>query len=104
MLQVDFCSPDDLNNHLFGQHLVRDVVVRSLRSHLRHEEPRKALVLSFHGWTGSGKNYVAKFIADGLYAKGMRSGAVHLFISTLHFPNPELVDEYKVKAFSATKV
>ena len=34
---------------------------------------KKPLVMSFHGWTGSGKNYVSKFIAESLFAKGMRS-------------------------------
>jgi hypothetical protein len=29
--------------------------------------PRKALVLSFHGWTGGGKNYVAQFVAESLF-------------------------------------
>ena len=31
------------------------------RSHVLKEEPSKALVLSFHGWTGGGKNFVAKY-------------------------------------------
>ena len=53
-----------LDQHVFGQHLVRKIVTKALRAHLRKEKPRKALVLSFHGWTGSGKNYVAKFIAE----------------------------------------
>jgi hypothetical protein len=59
-------------------------------------QPAKALVLSFHGWTGAGKNYVAKFIAESLYLEGLKSKFVQLFISTIHFPNEEKVDEYKV--------
>ena len=47
--------------HLFGQPLVTQVVTRTLRSHIRKSSPSKALVLSFHGWTGGGKNYVAKY-------------------------------------------
>ena len=34
---------------------------------------KKPLVMSFHGWTGSGKNYVSKFIADALFDQGLRS-------------------------------
>ena len=30
----------------------------------RKADPQKALVMSFHGWTGAGKNYVAKFVAE----------------------------------------
>ena len=42
--------------------------------------------MSFHGWTGSGKNYVTKFITESLFEKGLASQFVHLFVSTLHFP------------------
>jgi hypothetical protein len=42
--------------------------------------------MSFHGWTGSGKNFVAKFVAEGLFVRGLESQFVHLFVSTLHFP------------------
>ena len=34
---------------------------------LNRTGPRKALVLSFHGWTGGGKNYVAQFVAETLF-------------------------------------
>ena len=47
---------------------------------------RKPLVMSFHGWTGSGKNFVSKFVAESLFVKGLTSDFVHLFVSTLHFP------------------
>ena len=87
---------EKMNENLFGQHLVRSTVIRALRSHVRRTNPQKALVLSFHGWTGSGKNYVAKFIAESLFWEGMRSQYVHLFMSTLHFPYKEKVDEYRV--------
>ena len=41
-----------LNNQLHGQHLVADVVVKALKGHALNASPSKALVLSFHGWTG----------------------------------------------------
>ena len=37
-----------------------------------------------------------RFLAESLYKEGLKSQFVHLFMSTLHFPNEELVDEYKV--------
>merc|ERR1711915_1020688 len=46
-----------LSQNVFGQHLVHSLVTRSIRAHLRKEEPKKALVMSFHGWTGAGKNF-----------------------------------------------
>ncbi len=51
-------------SHVFGQHIAVGVVSRALRSHLRKEAPAKALVLSFHGWTGGGKNYVARWFGS----------------------------------------
>jgi len=86
-----------LSQNVFGQHLVHSLVTRSIRAHLRKEEPKKALVMSFHGWTGAGKNFVAKFIAESLFKDGMSSKFVHLFISTLHFPHNDMADIYKLR-------
>jgi len=102
------CSPDwvvnnftqlegELEQHVFGQHLVHSVVSLSLRSHVSKRQPSKALVLSFHGETGVGKNYVAQFVAESLYAKGLNSKFVHLFIATVDFPDDEKLDEYKLQ-------
>ena len=76
-----------MDKHVFGQHLVKNVVSKALRSHLRARKPHKALVLSFHGWTGGGKNYVAKFVAESLFKEGMGSKYVHFFSGPIHFPN-----------------
>jgi len=88
---------ESLAENVFGQHLVTSLVSRSLRAHLRKVEPKKALVMSFHGWTGAGKNFVARFVAESLYKEGMASKHVHLFISTLHFPHMEMADIYKLR-------
>eukprot|EP00092_Neocalanus_flemingeri_P028033 GFUD01030436.1.p1 GENE.GFUD01030436.1~~GFUD01030436.1.p1 ORF type:complete len:340 (-),score=109.62 GFUD01030436.1:69-1088(-) len=88
---------ESLADNVFGQHLVTSLVTRSIRAHLRKLEPKKALVMSFHGWTGAGKNFVAKFVAESLYKEGMASKYVHLFISTLHFPHMEMADIYKLR-------
>jgi len=74
--------------NLYGQHLVSKGVFDALRSHLtktKANPPSHPLVMSFHGWTGCGKNHVAKIIAEHLYAKGLKSKYVKHFISTLHF-------------------
>ena len=109
----DCCSPPSIKHnvtefeelfdrYVYGQHLARDLIAKALRSHVRKldpnqpNNPKKALVLSFHGWTGGGKNYVAKFISDALFAKGIKSRNVHLFVSTLHFPISDKADLYKV--------
>uniref|UniRef100_A0A914VBV2 Torsin n=1 Tax=Plectus sambesii TaxID=2011161 RepID=A0A914VBV2_9BILA len=84
-----------LNERLYGQHLAMHTVVQAVKAHFDKESPQKALVLSFHGWTGGGKNYVASIIAQHLYARGMDSAFVHLFIGGLHFPHSDDVESYK---------
>ena len=83
-----------------GQHLARDLVVRAVRGHQSNKKPSKPLVMSFHGWTGSGKNFVSQFVAESLYRHGLNSKFVHLFIATLHFPDAKRTEEYKVKMSS----
>ena len=90
---------DSFDKHVFGQHIVKEMVSKQLRAHLRKDSPKKALVLSFHGWTGSGKNYVAKYIAESLFRKGQRSDFVKIYISTVDFPDESKVDIYKVFHF-----
>jgi len=84
-----------LEGQLYGQHLVIETAVRSIKAHFQNENPKKALVLSFHGWTGGGKNYVASIIAQHLYAKGMKSNFVHLMVGTMHFAHKDDVEIYK---------
>uniref|UniRef100_A0A8C8RD22 Torsin-3A n=1 Tax=Pelusios castaneus TaxID=367368 RepID=A0A8C8RD22_9SAUR len=87
----------DLSRRLHGQHLVKKVVLRAVRGFLETPEPEKALSLSFHGWSGTGKNFVASMITDHLYRDGLKSDCVKVFISLFHFPHPKYVDLYKVQ-------
>lgn len=88
----------DLNRRLHGQHLARKVILRAVRGFLQRPQPEKALALSFHGWSGTGKNFVARMIADHLYRDGLKSECVKVFISLFHFPHPVYLDSYKVRA------
>lgn len=85
-----------LRERVYGQHLVNTVVDALVAHWSPHYKPQKALTLSFHGWPGSGKNYVSKFIADNLYKHGTKSKYVHHFIGRIHFPLEEHAHEYKV--------
>lgn len=85
-----------LNSKLYGQHLVIDPLVKHLKAHGK-ENPSKALALSFHGWTGTGKNYVSRIVAEKLFRKGMKSKYVHLISATKEFPHQEMVAFYKDK-------
>ncbi|XP_043555501.1 torsin-3A isoform X1 [Chiloscyllium plagiosum] len=87
----------DLNKKLHGQHLAKEVVVKAVKGFLATKNPEKALALSFHGWSGTGKNFVAKMIADNLYRDGLRSQCVHFYIAPFHFPHVNMVDIYKTQ-------
>jgi len=84
-----------LVDNLVGQHIAQDMILRAVRGHQRNKSPSKPLVLSFHGWTGSGKNFVSQFIADSFYRLGQGSQFVHLFIATLHFSDSRQAGTYK---------
>ncbi|RVE66030.1 hypothetical protein OJAV_G00122540 [Oryzias javanicus] len=85
----------DLENKLFGQHLASRIVLKAVNGFMSNDNPKKPLVLSLHGWTGTGKNFVSQLIAENIYKEGMNSKFVHIFTSTLHFPHPSLISTYK---------
>lgn len=72
-------------------------VIQALRSHYDHiDTSRKPLVMSFHGTPGTGKNYVADFIAKSIYANGLDSKFVHRFSGKLDFPNEAEFVRYSI--------
>ncbi|KFD45099.1 hypothetical protein M513_14024, partial [Trichuris suis] len=87
----------ELKQRVYGQHLVINTVVNALAAHFKVVDKKKPLVLSFHGWTGGGKNYVTSFIARHLYKKGLQSRYVHQFSGSLHFPEPQKSRQYTVQ-------
>jgi len=101
------CCNDKWTNHnvshlsrafeseLFGQHLVNNIVAKAISAHVSNDNPSKALVMSFHGSTGSGKNHVADIIAKHIYKNGALSKYVHKLISTHHYTDANKLEEYK---------
>ncbi|XP_030063814.1 prosalusin isoform X2 [Microcaecilia unicolor] len=85
----------DLAQNVFGQHLARELLLKAVTDFVALEEPLKPLVLSFHGWTGTGKTYVSSLVVKHLYRDGSRSPYVHQFSPTLHFPHAERIEQYK---------
>ncbi|NXP11729.1 TOR1B protein, partial [Thinocorus orbignyianus] len=86
----------DLDRKVFGQHLAIQIVLRALSANMRSKQPRKPLVMSFHGWTGTGKTFVSSIIAENLYQLNTaRQRFVHHFSSVLHFPHLSHVQLYK---------
>ncbi|XP_017492329.1 PREDICTED: torsin-like protein [Rhagoletis zephyria] len=70
-------SFEEIEQKLFGQHIAVQLVKRSIRQHLKNENPPKALVLSFHGYTGVGKNYLASLIAKAIYRQNSGGEAIN---------------------------
>uniref|UniRef100_A0A8C0B9U7 Torsin-1A n=1 Tax=Buteo japonicus TaxID=224669 RepID=A0A8C0B9U7_9AVES len=86
----------DLDRKVFGQHLAIQIVLRALSANMRSKRPRKPLVMSFHGWTGTGKSFVSSIIAENLYRLNIpRRKFVHHFSTVLHFPHLSHIHLYK---------
>ncbi|CAJ0606853.1 unnamed protein product [Cylicocyclus nassatus] len=88
---------EDLYKLVYGQHLVLDTVENAIRAHWTNEKPKKPLAMSFHGFTGSGKNYVAEIVANSTFKNGMRSNFVHHIVATADYPDKNKVDEYRLR-------
>lgn len=101
----DFCECDfrpdfpalecDLAQHLAGQHLAKALVLKALKVFVRDPAPTKPLVLSLHGWTGTGKTYLSSLLVHHLFRRGLRSPHVHHFSPIIHFPHPSHLEQYK---------
>ena len=88
---------NSLQEHLFGQHIAHDVVLSALKAHFREDvRPKKALALSFHGLSGTGKTYTTQFIMNSLFKNGRKSQYIHFFTGRNHFPMESKTDVYKV--------
>jgi pantothenate kinase-related protein Tda10 len=74
-----------LDQRLYGQHIVKRLLVSAVSQHWSKPDPAKALVLSFHGDAGVGKSFVSRLIGDTLYKKGEKSEYIHNFIGIRHF-------------------
>ncbi|KAM4696585.1 torsin-1A-like [Rhinophrynus dorsalis] len=85
----------EFNQKIFGQHLAKKVILKGVSGFLKNKNPKKPLTLSFHGWTGTGKNYVSQILARNIYPEGLNSKFVHQFVATLHFPHATQINTYK---------
>lgn len=94
-----------LSQKMFGQPLVNELV-NILVAHKEsikdvNRQNKKALVISLHGWSGVGKNYAASMIADAIYAKGMQSSFVKMFMGKKDFDCSDM-EKSKVSQISTT--
>lgn len=77
---------DSLQTRVFGQPLIIKPIYKHLTAHMTDERPQRPLVMYFSGWTGTGKTYVARLVAESLYRYGMKSKFVKYISSSYHFP------------------
>nr|XP_024002842.1 torsin-1A isoform X2 [Salvelinus alpinus] len=84
-----------LDQKLFGQHVASRVIQKAVTGFMNNKNPKKPLVLSLHGWTGTGKNFVSQLIAENIYKEGMASSFVHQLDFTRHFPHRSQLEIYK---------
>lgn len=85
----------NLQDNLFGQHLAQALIIPAIKGHLDAASPKKAMVLSLHGWSGSGKTFTTQLIIKSLYEIGEHSQFIKFFSPTYHFPDPAKVPEYQ---------
>lgn len=90
-----------LKEQFYGQHLAKRILESSLKSHLnKPKKTRKPLVLSLHGWTGIGKNFVSGIIADHLFKHGSQSPFVHKIIVPHNFAHESNAEQYEKQLIS----
>ena len=85
-----------LDRKLFAQHLLNQVLPIAIHSHVNKVKPAAPLIISLHGWTGSGKTYTAQIVAETMFKKGLKSIFVKKLTPAVLFPNQNQVNEYKV--------
>ncbi|XP_043275051.1 torsin-1A-like [Venturia canescens] len=85
----------NFRKHLHGQQVAATTVLRALIGYKNTKEPPKALVMSFHGLPGSGKNYVTNMIAASFFKEGPNSKYYHFFNGRSYAPVEARIEAYK---------
>ena len=82
----------DLSSRVYGQHIAVNIVYHAISDFVSEstESRHTPLVLSFHGWTGSGKNHISTLLAESIPTQ-----SVHRYLIPWHFPHREQSDKYE---------
>lgn len=89
---------NDLDKHFFGQHIASNIILSALKGNSQRSKiNRKPLVMSFHGWTGVGKNFVTHLIANNIFTtEKSKILQYHVINGRSSFTNPSKYEEYQV--------
>ncbi|KAH8878207.1 Torsin-1B [Schistosoma japonicum] len=88
-----------LLDELHGQHIAAERVYHHLVDHISGGPPQKPLALSFHGYTGVGKNFASNIIVNNILKLGTRSRFYHFYDATIHFKHTSHISEYKERLY-----
>ncbi|VDL61407.1 unnamed protein product [Hymenolepis diminuta] len=97
------CFRENLTNRLYGQHIAIERLYYHVKAHMENSNPSRSLVLSFHGFTGIGKNYAKTILASSLFVRGEKSKFHHFFDATVDFLFKDSVELYKAKVVSTIR-
>ncbi|VVC33604.1 Hypothetical protein CINCED_3A022350 [Cinara cedri] len=96
----------DIEENFFGQHIASKIILSALKGNfIRSTHNKKPLVMSFHGWTGCGKNFITELIANHFFTnEKMKKLRYHVinrqsqFISSskLNYNSEELYNHIKL--------
>lgn len=87
-----------MKKSFFGQHIASKIVISALAGNLRrNRNNKKPLVMSFHGSTGSGKNFLSDLIAKHMFnSKKVKDIRYHVIHGRSKFPEQLKINYYKV--------
>lgn len=92
----------ELKSDLFGQNLAINYISSAFRSHYKNiENSPKALAITLHGTTGTGKNYATDIIIRNIFKYGEKSKYIKKYLGRLSFPSDNKVNEYRVCAVNS---
>ncbi|XP_050434280.1 torsin-1A isoform X2 [Adelges cooleyi] len=97
---IDFDGlEDDMNKLFFGQHIASKIILSTLKGNFRRSKSnKKPLVMSLHGCTGVGKNYITNLIANHIFVtEHSKKVQFHIINGRSEFPDSSKIGEYKVK-------
>ncbi|XP_060081996.1 torsin-1B-like [Ylistrum balloti] len=84
---------EHLKKNVFGQHIASGLVMslaKNLSIHFRKSLNNSQTVVSFHGWSGIGKNHMANILKQTF-----KPVKVKTFLVPLHFPHQSQDQDYK---------
>lgn len=92
-----------MDKKFFGQHIASKIILSALKGNMhRSKNNKKPLVMSFHGWTGSGKNFITDLIADHVFiSKKIKDSRYHVIHGRSDFTVQSKLPQYKVINFAA---